>query len=347
VSRVRRAVVNLRDVRPIWAIPPWAVAEIRAALDGWDVTAIEEAADGRGDGGDVSPAAIAAIPGAEIYLGFGMPRLLLQAALSHPRPALRWVHTGTAGVGSLLHPELAEAGITLTSSAGVHAEPMAETVLAMILHFARGIDFAVAAQQRGAWAPGAFEASPGQVREIGGATVGIIGMGGIGRAVAWRAAALGMRVLGVRRSARAAAADVEMLEGDDALGTLLERSDYAVVAVPSTAATRGLLDAAAIARLRPGAVLVNVARGDVVDEAALADALAHGRLRGAALDVFRQEPLPAGSPLWTLPNALVLPHVSGTSPRYWRRENDLILDNIGRYLRGEPLRNTVNFRRGY
>jgi phosphoglycerate dehydrogenase-like enzyme len=343
----RRAVLNLRDSRPVWAIPPWALAELRQAFDGWDVTVIEEPSDGRGDGGDVPAAALAAIRGAEVYLGFGLPRRLLQEALSDRPPALRWVHTGTAGVGSLLHPELNEAGITLTNSAGVHAEPMAETVMAMLLHFARGIDFAAAAQAARRWHPEPFEQAPPLVREIAGSTLGIVGLGGIGRAVAWRAQALGMHVLAVRRGSRSAPAGIELLRGDGALDALLGRADHLVLTAPSTAETRGMIDAAALARMRPGAVLVNVARGDLVDEAALCEALSAGRLRAAALDVFSEEPLPPASPLWSLPNVLLLPHVSGTSSRFWRRQNDLILDNIRRYLAGEPLRNTVDTTRGY
>src|SRR5690606_20624828 len=148
------------------------------------------------------------------------------------------------------------------------------------------------------WDPTPFEASPGAVREIAGTTVGVVGLGGVGRAVAWRAAALGMRVLAVRRGSGGAPENVELLRGDDALDTLLARSDHLVLSAPSTPATRGLLDAASIARLRRTAVVVNVGRGDLVDEAALADALAAGHLRGAALDVFTEEPLPADSPLW-------------------------------------------------
>src|SRR5690606_23283765 len=165
------------------------------------------------------------------------------------------------------------------------------------------------------------------IRELNGRTLGIVGLGGIGREVAWRARALGMHVIASRRSARPGPEGVELLTGTDALPTLLERSDAVVIAVPSTPSTRGLIDAAALRRMKPSAVLVNVARGDVVDEQALTEALAAGRLRGAALDVFAHEPLPERSPLWTLSNVLILPHVSATTPRFWERESALIIDN--------------------
>jgi phosphoglycerate dehydrogenase-like enzyme len=140
---------------------------------------------------------------------------------------------------------------------------------------------------------------------------------------------------------------VELVRGDDALGRLLKASDVLVLSVPETPGTRGMIGRAELERLRPGAVLVNVGRGRVVDEDALVEALRGGRLRGAALDVFAREPLPPESPLWDLPNVLVTPHVSGTSHRFWRRETDLVVENVRRHLAGEPLLNTVDKHAGY
>jgi phosphoglycerate dehydrogenase-like enzyme len=344
---VRRAVVNLRDIRPVWAAPDWAMAEIRSALEDFDVVVIAEAADGRADGGDVPEAVLDAVRGAEIYLGFGLPRPLFHAATSPPHGRLRWAHTGTAGVGTLLYPELRDSDVILTNSAGVHAEPMAEWALGAILHFGRGFDMAVQAQSAAEWAAASFEAVPSRIREIAGATLGIVGFGGIGRALAWRADALGMRIVATRRRHRPAPPHIGLVTGEDALGQLLEKSDYVVLATPSTAQTRHLIDAAALARMKEGAVLVNLARGDLVDESALVDALRAGRLRGAALDVFTAEPLPAESPLWRLPNVLITPHVSATTTSFWRRQTDLIVENVRRYLAGERLRNVVDKRAGY
>jgi phosphoglycerate dehydrogenase-like enzyme len=346
---MRRVVFNMRDERPVWSPPAWVAERLRAALPP-DVEFIDVQApvSGRGDGGGLSEAALAAVRGAEVYLGLGLPRPLLQAALAPPR-RLRWIHTGAAGVASLLHPELLEGDVVLTNSAGIHAEPMADSVLAAMLHFARGFDHAIAAQQRREWDAAVFEAEDSGVREIAGATVGIVGYGGIGNAVAKRAAALGMRVVALRRRA-AGEHDhpgITVVAGDDALARLLRESDYVVLTVPSTAQTRGMIGRTEFAALKDGAVLINVARGDVVEEDALLHALVSGRLRGAALDVFATEPLPADSPLRQAPRLLITPHVSAVSPRFWERQCGLITDNIERYLAGRPLRNVVDVEAGY
>lgn len=340
----RRLVVNLRDRRPTWAIPPWAVDEIRAALpDDWECVVVDAPADGSGDGRGASAEAVEAARGAEVYLGWGVPREVFAAAGG----ALRWAHSASAGVGGVLYPEMVESAVVLTNSAGVHAEPIADTVLAMMLHFARGLDFAVRAQAERRWDKAPWDAADAPVRELAESTVGLVGLGGIGRAVARRAAALGMRVVATRRTSVDGPPGVEVFAGENALDALLDISHYLVVTVPRTARTEGMIGARELARLPAGAVVVNVSRGDVVDEAALVEALQAGRLRGAGLDVFEREPLPASSPLWTLPNTLLLPHVSGTSPSFWRRETDLIVANLRRHLAGEPLLNTVDKHAGY
>jgi phosphoglycerate dehydrogenase-like enzyme len=345
---MRRLVLNLRDARPVWAIPGWAVEEIRAALlPGWALVDVQAPADGQGDGGAIAPEALDAVRGAEVYIGYGAPRALFQAATAEPQGRLRWIHSGAAGVGGAMYPELVESEVILTNSAGVHGAPMAETVLAMVLHFARGIDFAVRAQQRREWLKEPFESADTPVRETTGLTLGIVGYGGIGAEVGSRAAALGMRVVATRRRPTAVPPYVELLTGDDALDRLLERSDFLVLAVPDTPATRNLVGREQLLRLPRGAVVINVSRGRVLDEDALASLLAEGRLRGAGLDVFHREPLSPDSPLWTLPNVLVTPHVSATSPQFWRRQTDLIVDNLRRYLAGAPLRNLVDKRAGY
>ena len=340
----RRLVINLRDRRPIWAIPPWAVAEIRGALpDGWECAVVDAHADGTGDGRGAAAEAVEAARGAEVYLGWGVPREVFAAAAG----TLRWAHSASAGVGGVLYREMVESDVVLTNSAGTHAEPIAETVLAMILHFARGFDFAVRAQAERRWHKEPWDAPDAPVRELAESTVGLLGLGGIARAVARRATALGMRVVATRRSSGDGPPGVEVLRGDDALDRLLSISQYLVVTVPRTRETEGMLGARELARLPAGAVVINVSRGDVVDEDALVDALREGRLRGAGLDVFREEPLRSESPLWTLPNTLLLPHVSGTSHGFWRRETDLIIENVRRYLAGESLLNTVDKQAGY
>jgi phosphoglycerate dehydrogenase-like enzyme len=340
----RRIVASLRERRPIWDAPAWVLEEIRAALpEEWEFTPLAFAADGTGDGGEVAAEVIDAVRGAEVWLGYGIPREVFFAA----RGTLRWAHSAAAGVGGSLYPEMVASDVMLTNSAGVHAEPIADTVLAMMLHFARGLDRAVRAQAERRWAKAEFEPADAPVRELAEGTVGLLGLGGIGRAVARRAAALGMRVVAARRSSAEGPTGVEVLTGEGALGRLLSRSDYLVVTVPRTAETEGMIGARELARLPRGAVVVNVSRGGIVDEAALAEALRSGSLRGAGVDVFATEPLPPSSPLWGLPNTLLLPHVSGTSHRFWRRETDLIVANLRRYLSGERLLNTVDKQAGY
>lgn len=343
---MRRLVIDFADRRPIWRAPAWAIERITAALPaGWEVRVVDAPADGVGDGAlHASAEALEAVAGAEVYFGLGAPPDLLRAGQS-----LRWVHTGTAGVASLLTPELVERDIALTNSAGVHAPAVAETVIAMMLHFARGLDIAVRAQAAGRWLKAPFDAADAPIREVAGSLTGVVGYGGIGREVARRVTALGGRVLAVRRRPDAQAAAEPGIDvcGPDGLDRLLGASDYVVLAAPETAQTRGLIGARELAAMRPDAVLINVARGALVDEAALVDALRSGRIRGAGLDVFAVEPLPEGHPLWALPNVLITPHVSAYTHAYWQREVALIEENLGRYLAGRPLLNLVDKRAGY
>jgi phosphoglycerate dehydrogenase-like enzyme len=343
-------VLDLLDRRPVWAIPGWAVSQIRGALpEGWRLHSATSAADGSGDGGGVppDPEILEAVRDARAYIGYGVAPEILEAGAG----TLEWVHSGSAGVGSSLHATMRRSGVRFTNSAGIHGPPIAETVLAMLLYFFRGLDLAAVAQQRGEWDPEPFFRADTPVREISGATVGIVGYGGIGREVGERLSSLGARVLGLRRSAAPAppTPGVEILHGmgEEGLGALLDRSDALVITAPETAETRGLLSRERLARLRPGAVIVNVARGSLVDEEALLEGLRSGRIRGAGLDVFGTEPLPAGSPLWACPNALITPHVSGVSHGFWRREVDLILENLRRWQAGQPLQNEVDFDLGY
>lgn len=338
----------MRDIRPAWELPAWARSAITTAFPSdWDVHFVESPVDGRGDGNGASAEALEAAPGTEVYFGLGVPREIFLAATTGPRAALRWIHTGTAGVSSLLYPELIESDVVLTNSAGVHAPAIAETVLGMMLHFARGFDSAVRSQAAGRWDTAAFADRIDKITELQGSTVGILGLGGIGLEVARRANALGMRVVATRRSGRPSPADIDLFTGAEATLRMLEQADFVVVALPSTPATRQLLGAEAIRRMKRNAVLINIARGDIIDEAALIDALREGRLRGAALDAFQVEPLPADSPFWKLPNVLITPHVSATTPRFWLREVELVRENVARYLAGRGLRNVVDKKLGY
>jgi len=345
---VNRIVVDLEDQRPIWAMPAWALDELREALpEGWELQVARSVVDGTGDGAsEPSSEVLSAVAGARVYIGFGIPAAILEAG----KGTLKWVHSGAAGVGSSLHETMLSSSVRFTNSAGVHGPPIAETVVGMLLHFARGLDFAVTGARRGKWDDAPFLAIDTPVRELSSMTVGILGYGGIGREVARRVVDLGSRTIGLQRSPSHLGTDplgVEVVHGESGLERILAESDALVIAVPETSETRNLLTSERIWALREGAILVNVARGRIVDEDALVDALRDGHLRGAGLDVFRSEPLPQDHPLWKLSNVLITPHTSAVTSGFWRREMDLILENLRRFLGGTLLSNEVDRARGY
>jgi phosphoglycerate dehydrogenase-like enzyme len=354
-----KLLMDLSDKRPAWSLPGWVAGELRKALPAeWALEVMETEADGSGDGvTSLGPELLEAVRDAEIYLGYGAPPALLREA-----GRLRWVHSAAAGVGSSLTPEMQASPVLFTNSKGIHGPPMGDTAMAMILHFARGLDFGVRSKAEGKWDTGPFFREDHPLTEMAISTVGIFGFGGIGRQVGERARALGARVLafdrgpeafsGAGRFSLGAEEDgrdpgLETLDGEDGFGRLLAESDFLVIAAPETSETRGKLDADALARMKTTAVLINLSRGSLVVENALVDALREGRLRGAGLDVFREEPLPGDHPLWTLPNVVLTPHVSAVTRGFWRRQTDLILENLRRYLAGEALLNLVDKEAGF
>lgn len=339
----RRLVVDLAATRPIWRVPESFLAALRAATPaGWEVAAVSAPVNSDGDGSSGSPEAVAVARGAEVYIGYGLPPGIVAAA----RDTLRWAHSAAAGVSASLG-ELLGADVVFTNSAGVHAEPMAEWAVGAVLHFFRGIDRAVRAQAAGRWAKDELTALPAVMREVDGATAAVFGLGGIGAAVARRLVALGALVRGVRRRPeRGGPAGVEVF-GADRLAEALRGADILVIAAPLTEGTRGALGSSALALLAPGAVVVHLSRGKVLDEGALLEALVAGRLAGAALDVFAEEPLPAGHPFWAHPRVLICPHASAVTPRVWDRQLELVLDNWARLCAGRELRNRVDLVAGY
>ena len=333
--------------QPLWSIPAECVESVREALGaGWRVLSVEEEQDATGDGPVGTPERVLEeMSGAEVFVGFGIGR---DAFLAGKR--LRWVHSAAAGVGGSLFPEMVESDVLFTNSAGLYAEPVSEHVLAMILYFARGLDVAAAGMRSRSWKREALAGPAGPLIDLEGRVLGLVGYGGIGRAIGRRAAALGLRVWALRHSPPAEGdlpPEVERMWGSEGLDALLEGSDYVVLTVPETPTTIRLIGAREVGLMGKGAVLINVARGRIVDEVALADALRAGRLRGAGLDVFEVEPLPAESPLWGLDNVLLTPHVGGISPGFWERQTDLLIRNIRRYLDGRPMENLVDKRLGY
>ncbi len=269
-------------------------------------------------------------------------------------PRLAWVHSASAGVERALTPAARERGIVITNARGVFSRPIAEYVLMMILAVRRKLPELLELQRERTWQP----LEGGELRDV---TVGIVGLGSIGRAVGALATAFGCRVIATRRrpdgpaagapeSAREFSFGEAMLDrvgGPETLHALLAESDFVVLAAPLTPETENMIDAGTLAAMKPGAWLINVARGRLVDERALLRALRDGPIGGAILDTFRDEPLQASSPFYDLPNVIVTPHTSWSSSRVLDRSVELFCDNLRRFAAGEPLFNVVDPRQGY
>lgn len=342
----RKLVVDLAATSRSWALTPEGEERIRqAAPPDWEVVFPGTPTTSDGDGGAATnPRLIEAMRGAEIYFGFGLPRPLFLEAKK-----LRWVQSASAGVASLLYPEMMASDVVVTNAAVIMGDPIAEQAIAGIFYFIRNLDIAVDQQRRSEWNKTPFVSDSAMARELSECRALIVGMGGIGSAVARRLTALGCPCVGLRRRA-----DEPLPEGFERAGTLddidaeLPGADIVVLATPLTPLTRGVLSAARTDCLKPHAIVVNVARGALLDEDALTRSLAEGRIRGAVLDVFAEEPLPVTSPLWSMRNVLITPHVSAVSPRlFWERALELFLDNWERYRAGMPLRNQIDKHAGY
>ena len=264
-------------------------------------------------------------------------RAFFAAALNAPK--LRWLQVFNAGVDHPVFQRFVEKGVRLTTAAGSSAEPIAQTAFAGLLMLARGFPHWLDAQARRVWEPTPAANVPADLR---GQTLVVFGLGAIGSEIARLARAFGMRAIGVRRSPAAGGEPVDELHPPERLRALLPRADWLALACALTDETRGAIDASALALLPKTARVLNVSRGGVVDELALIAALRDGRLAGAYLDVFAEEPLPRESPLWTLPNVIVTPHNSAVSRGNERRTEEIFLRNLVRYGRGEPLHNEVS-----
>jgi glyoxylate/hydroxypyruvate reductase A len=264
------------------------------------------------------------------------------AAMPANCPGLRWVQGTSAGIGGLLERTgLAASPIQFTTAAGVHGTPLAEFTLCGLLYFVKDVPGLRAAQAARQWRRHAS-------RPLAGTSVLLVGLGGVGRAIAALLSAAGVTVCGAGRAGRRYdVPGVSRYVADTELDPALPEVDALVLACPLTERTRGLIGARELALLRPGSVLVNVSRGPVVDEDALVAALESGHLGGAWLDVFATEPLPPGSPLWDLPNVLVSPHSAATVAAENELLTDLFIDNLRRWLGGQPLRNVYDRSAGY
>jgi phosphoglycerate dehydrogenase-like enzyme len=274
-------------------------------------------------------------------------------------PRLRWIQLHSAGANQLAGARIAQPPVQVTTASGVHAVPIAEFVLGGVLGLLHHLPRMVRYQDQHFW-PVVDKHALLMPRELWGATLGIAGYGSIGRQTARLARGLGMRVLAMQRGEDHRDRGFSFPGVGDPEGTLPERyflpgqfhemlslSDVVLAALPLTPATERLFDAGAFAAMRPGSIFVNIARGAICAEGALTQALASGHLGGALLDVFEQEPLPADSPLWSFPQALITPHISGSNPHYASRVSQILVENLRRYLSGEPLLNVVDFHHGY
>jgi D-2-hydroxyacid dehydrogenase (NADP+) len=260
---------------------------------------------------------------------------------------LRWVQVPAAGVTHVLSPEVVDSPIVLTSARGVRARAIAEHVLGVTLALARQLHIAIRRQAAHEWALDELETG-GAIRTLHGKRMGIVGLGSIGTEVARTAAAFGMHVSAVRKRVdQPLPRDVEEVFPPDRLHELLSKSDVVVLSAASTPETRLLLGEGALNAMRRGALLVNVARGRLVDDDALIEALRDGRIGGAALDVFAKEPLDPASPYWSLPNVIITPHVSGAMEDYWTPLVALFSENLRRFEAGRPLLNVVDKQAGY
>ena len=260
---------------------------------------------------------------------------------------LRWIHSTATAVHQLMFPELINSDIVLTNAREVHGPIVAEHVMAQIFALAKKIPDAVRFQKAHEWAQQRMFDERPRVREVEGATVGLVGLGAIGRAVAKMAKALGMRVIAVREHAEKGSEGADAVFGPDEIDEVFRQADYIVLAAPVTESTKAIANTERLAMMKPDACLINVGRGALVDETALAAALRNQKIGGAALDVFPKEPLAADSPLWDLPNLLITPHTAALTEKQWERHYQLFADNLSRYLTGRPLSAVVDKSKGY
>lgn len=295
-----------------FAVPWKEIADRRAGIVG-------------GGGGPVPVDLRRLLADTDVILGFGLPVKVTEVATR-----LRWVETPAVGHDQLHGTGVLESGIPVTTVGAAFASAVAEHAFALALSLTRRLGEFRAAQARREWAPLA-------VGELQDATIAIVGLGNIGRAVAVAAKAFGMRVVGTRRRTRDVPPGVDHVYGREELRRMLGEADVVVVSVAGTPETKHLIGAAELAAMKPGAFFINVARGIVVDEPALTAALASGRLGGAGLDVFVEEPLPVESPLWEMPNVIVTPHIAVSVPSKMRRAVAHFADNLARFCRREPL----------
>jgi phosphoglycerate dehydrogenase-like enzyme len=278
---------------------------------------------------------------AEVLITWGMFKPPLQ--FCREAGGLKWIHALSAGVDALLVPEVIHLNIPITCTKGIHGLPVSDHVLAFILAFTRGFPRFFAQKHEKKWARYPF------VDEVTRKTVAIIGLGSIGREIARRCKALEMRVVALcRKDERFSEAEgVDFLYSPGQLPEMLAIADFVVLALPLTEKTRHFMDREKLGSMKKTAVLINIGRGGLVDEEELISALKEGRLAGAGLDVFSEEPLPMDNPLWGMENVIITPHTAALSPYYIDRAMEVFCQNLARFQAGEPLLYLVDAEKGY
>ncbi|HYN07561.1 MAG TPA: D-2-hydroxyacid dehydrogenase [Vicinamibacterales bacterium] len=324
-----RVVVAVHDP-PVWTMPAEQVARIASRLPDDDVVGALEPDERRRE--------------------FPMAEVIVTTRLKGDEFALarrlRWIHTTAVGVGPLLSREAVASDVVITNARGSHSEAIAEHAIALVLALRRHLHIAAARQAAREWAQ--IELQARRVATLPHSRLLVVGLGSIGSRVAALGRGLGMHVTGVRRRLDQPVPDgVSEVVAPEQLREALGRADAVVLAVPRTSETRALIGEPEFEAMRPSAVLVNIARGRLIDDAALLRAVESGRIAGAGLDAFQEEPLPPSHPLWTAPNVLITPHTAAFAGDYWPPVVEQFLENMRLYKKGEPLINVVDKKAGY
>lgn len=330
-SPIRKLLIFVHHPFDLWNAPDWFAKRLREEFPQFNVVYLPDY-----KGVDEE------IPDVEIAVTWSIRPGQIAAAKK-----LRWIHSPAAAVHQLIFPELVGSDIILTNAREVHGPVVAEHVIALIFALAKKIPVAVRLQEKREWGQQRMWDELPRVREIAGATIGLVGLGSIGRAVAKSAKALGMRVVAVREHPEKGSEGADTVFGPAQMNEVFRQADYIVLAAPVTEGTNAIANAERLALMKPDACLINVGRGPLVDEAALTAALREKKIGGAALDVFPKEPLAADSPLWDVPRLLITPHSAALTDKLWERHYALFSENLRRYLNAQPLLGLVDKRKGY
>jgi len=326
-----KLLIFLQHPFALWSAPAWFSERLRKEFTSVNVVQLPDYS--RVD---------AEIPDTDVAITWSIkPEQVLAAK------KLRWIHSTAAAIHTLIFPELVNSDIIITNARDVHGPVVAEQVIALIFALARKIPDAVRFQLKHEWGQERMWDELPRVREVAGATVGLIGIGSIGHAVARSAKALGMRVIAAREHPEKGTDGADAVFGPGQTDEIFRQADYVVLAAPTTNATQSIASADRVALMKPDACLINVGRGPLLDEEVLVRALREKKIGGAALDVFPKEPLDPASPLWDVPNLLITPHTAGLTDKVWERHYTLFSENLRRFLKGEPLLAVVNKQEGY